>query len=61
MSATPMVRVPEPVYRQLRTESLRLQFELGRQIAMGEIIGASLAIALNHAAELTAALQEVRK
>jgi hypothetical protein len=49
-------RVNDATYRILRTESLKYQLQLKRQVSMGELISAALAVAANHPDEISAAL-----
>lgn len=50
------VQISGKTHEDLRTNALRIQFELGRQISMGSYIAAALRVANNHADELKDAL-----
>jgi hypothetical protein len=47
-----MIRVSAELYQALRTESLKYQFELNRQISMGKVITAAWQVAKSHPDEL---------
>jgi hypothetical protein len=47
------VRVKDTTYGTLRTESLKYQLELKRQVSMGELISAALAVAAKHPGEIS--------
>jgi hypothetical protein len=51
-----MVRVSQETYLILRSNSAQLQFELGRQVSMGEVIAASLQVIKEHPNEMKSIL-----
>jgi hypothetical protein len=51
-------RISDSTYRELRTKSVELQFELDKPISMGMLISAALQVSNNHAEELRALLAE---
>lgn len=48
----------DDTYKMLRMASVRYQFELKRQVSMGDLIAAALTVANKHPDELKAALNE---
>jgi hypothetical protein len=45
-------RVSNETHQILRTESIKYQFQLGRPVSMGQLIAASLTVAMRHPDEL---------
>ena len=58
---TNQARVNDATYRILRTESLKYQLQLKRQVSMGELISAALAVAANHPDEMSEILTGVNR
>lgn len=54
-------RVSDATHKVLRMASVKYQFELNRQVSMGDIIAAALSVATNHPDELKAALNASSK
>lgn len=58
MARGSMVRLSEPAYERLGTESRRFQYELNKRIPMSTLILAALTVALKHPTELIAELEK---
>jgi hypothetical protein len=54
-------RVSDATYRTLRIEAAKYQFQLSRQVTMGELISAALAVAAMHPDEISEILTGVNK
>jgi hypothetical protein len=54
-------RVNDATYKTLRIEAAKYQFQLSRQVSMGELISAALAVAANHPDEMSEILTGVNR
>jgi hypothetical protein len=53
-----MIRIKGDTHRVLRTESVALQFKLGKPVSMNDLVSAALTIALQHRDELERELDQ---